>query len=100
MNSHDPGKILGSLFGDFKSVEKLADLGREVRLRGVPDTNAPEAGEIGYYAPTRGLVLFYGSTGRWPGPVRMGHFSYGLDALRHIHDGTSIRISPVKDSGK
>lgn len=78
---------------DFNEVEKVAPLGRPLTLRGVPEADAPEPGEIGYYAPTQGLVLYYGSPGRWPGLVRVGRFSYDLDALRNLPDGARIRIA-------
>lgn len=80
-------------FDDFNHVEKVASLDRALTLRGVPDADAPEPGEIGYYAPTRGLVLYYGSPGRWPGLVRMGRFTYDLDALRNLPDGSIIQIT-------
>jgi hypothetical protein len=75
---------LDLVFVDFNQVEKVADLGQALTLRGVPDTDAPDAGEIGYYAPTRGLVLYYDRPGRWPGLVRMGRFTHDLDALRDL----------------
>ncbi|SDD85978.1 Cyclophilin-like [Sanguibacter gelidistatuariae] len=84
---------LDLVFNDFNQVEKVASLGRSLTLRGVPDADAPGPGEIGYYAPTQGLVLFYGSPGRWPGLVRMGRFSYDLSALRALPDGTRIHIA-------
>lgn len=86
---------LDLVFNDFNQQEKVATLGGSLSLRGVPDADAPEPGEIGYYAPTRGLVLYYGSPGRWPGLVRMGRFSYDLSALRALPDGTNISVAPV-----
>lgn len=81
------------VFNDFNNVEKVAVPQQELQLRGVPDADAPSPGEIGYYHPTRGLVLYYDSPGRWPGLVRMGRFDYDLDALRKNPDGTRIRIT-------
>lgn len=85
------------MFDDFNQVEKVAPLGRSLTLRGVPHADAPEPGEIGYYAPTHGLVLYYASRGRWPGLVRVGRFGYDLDALRQLPDGTRIRIAAATD---
>lgn len=84
---------LDLVFNDFNQVEKVASLDRALMLRGVPDADAPVPGEIGYYAPTRGLVLYYGSPGRWPGLVRMGRFSHDLSALQALPDGTHIQIA-------
>ncbi|MGO2541827.1 cyclophilin-like fold protein [Specibacter sp. AOP5-B1-6] len=91
---------LDLVFNDFNQVEKVAALGRSLTLQGVPDADAPQPGEIGYYAPTQGLVLYYGSPGRWPGLVRMGRFSHDLDALRALPDGTGIHLSLVDTAGK
>lgn len=91
---------LDLVFNDFNHVEKVASLDRSLTVRGVPDADAPQPGEIGYYAPTQGLVLYYGSPGRWPGLVRMGRFSYDLDALRDLPDATRIHIASVNTAGK
>lgn len=81
------------VFNDFNNVEKVAVLSRPLTLRGVPEADAPSPGEIGYHHPSRGLVLYYGSPGRWPGLVRMGRFDHDLDALRNLPDGSRIRIA-------
>ncbi|WP_238165469.1 cyclophilin-like fold protein [Kribbella caucasensis] len=84
---------LSLVFEDFNQVEKVARLARPLTLRGVPGADAPMPGEIGYYAPSQGLVLYYGRVGRWPGLVRMGRFTYDLQALRDLPDGTRIQIT-------
>jgi hypothetical protein len=80
-------------FQDYNAVEKLAPLGRALTLDGVPESDAPEPGEIGYHAPSRSLVLYYDHPGRWPGLVRMGRFTCDLDVLRQIRDGATVRIA-------
>ena len=87
------------VFNDFNQVEKVASLGHSLTLRGVPRADAPGAGEIGYYAPSQGFVLYYDSPGRWPGLVRLGRFDYDLDALRALPDGTRIRIAAAYATG-
>ena len=82
-------------FADFNNVEKVARLDRPLTVRGVPNADAPQPGEIGYYAPTQSLVLYYGHVGRWPGLVRMGTFAYDLDALRSAPDGVTVRLAAV-----
>jgi hypothetical protein len=82
-------------FDDFNAVEKVATLGRSLTLDGVPRADAPGPGEIGYYAPTQGIVLYYGSPGKWPGLVRMGRFDYDLGALRALPDSTRIHFAQV-----
>lgn len=80
-------------FHDYNNVEKVAILDEPLRLRDVPGPDAPAPGEIGYYSPDRGLVLYYESPGSWPGLVRLGRFDYDLTALRELADGTQIRIT-------
>ena len=82
-------------FDDFNQVEKVARLHKPLTLRGVPDADEPQPGEIGYYAPTQNLVLYYETPGRWPGLVRMGTLSYDLNSLRDLPDGSRIEITAV-----
>ncbi|KJL27510.1 cyclophilin-like fold protein [Microbacterium oxydans] len=84
---------MDAVFTDFKGVEKVATLERALRLRGVPAEDSPEPGEIGYYAPTRSLVFYYGSVGTWPGLVRIGRFDLALPTLRDLPDGFSARLT-------
>ena len=79
-------------FSDYNGVEKAADLPRPLRVEGVPPGAEPIPGEVGYYAPSMGVVLYYGHVGHWPGIVRIGRFDFPLGALRNLPDGTVIRI--------
>jgi hypothetical protein len=79
-------------FCDYNRVEKVADLPGALRVEGVPPSADPAPGEIAYYAPAKGIVLYYGRVGRWPGIVRIGRFSLDLTVLRDLPDGTVIRI--------
>lgn len=83
-------------FEDFHDQEKLARLERTLDVTGVPSADAPRPGEIGYYAPTQSLVLFYASPGRWPGLVRVGRFDHPVDQLRALSDGTRIAIAAAE----
>ncbi|MEV8176370.1 cyclophilin-like fold protein [Microbacterium sp. NPDC079176] len=89
---------LEAVFSDFNDVEKVASLGPPLRMRGVPDQDSPAPGEIGYYAPTQSLVLYYGTVGTWPGLVRVGRFDLALDTLRDIPDGFTARFVRVDAS--
>lgn len=84
-------------FSDFNGVEKVARLDEELVMNGVPASDEPTPGEIGYYAPTRALVLYYGLVGRWPGLVRIGRFDLDLGELRALPDGFTLRIE--RDDG-
>jgi hypothetical protein len=59
-------------FRDFNRVEKVAELPRPLTMDGVPAGDDPDISDIGYYAPTRSLVFYYGDVGYWNGIVRIG----------------------------
>ena len=80
------------VLNDFNGVEKVGRVARALTLRGVPDRAAPGPGEIGYYAPTQGLVFYYDHVGEWPGLVRLGRFTFDLDDLRALPDGSRAQI--------
>ena len=80
------------VLNDFNAVEKVGRLERALTLRGVPSRDDPGPGEIGYYAPTQGFVLYYGHVGAWTGLVRLGRFDLDLDELRTLPDGSRAVI--------
>jgi hypothetical protein len=84
-------------FTDLNRVEKVAHLGRMLQVSGVPASDEPEPGEIGYYAPGQALVLYYGRVGRWPGLVRIGRFTWDLETLRGLPDGVDVHIAVAPD---
>ena len=80
------------LLRDFNKIEKVGRVAAPLTLRGVPQSDAPGPGEIGYYAPTQGLALYYGHVGKWPGLVRLGRFDLDLDVLKALPDGSRALI--------
>ncbi|HSU37279.1 MAG TPA: cyclophilin-like fold protein [Propionibacteriaceae bacterium] len=50
-------------FADFNHVEKVAELPRPLTMDGVPAGDDPDINDIGYYAPSRSLVFYYGDVG-------------------------------------
>lgn len=86
-----------AVFTDFNGVEKVAPLENPLRVEGVPPEDSPNPGEIGYYAPARSLVLYYGTVGTWPGLVRIGRFDLAVETLRVLPDGFSARFSRAED---
>jgi hypothetical protein len=75
-------------FRDFNRVEKIAELPRPLTLEGVPDGDDPDVTDIGYYAPSNNLVLYYGDVGYWNGIVRIGRFDTAdLEFIRDQPDG-------------
>ncbi len=80
-------------FHDFNRVEKVAALAEPLTTEGVPAGDDPEVADIGYYAPTRDLVLYYGDVGYWNGIVRVGQFdSNQLALVQNQPDGFAVTI--------
>jgi len=71
-------------FRDLNGVEKIAKLAEPLTTDGVPDGADPDIADIGYYAPTQDLVLYYGDVGYWDGIVRIGR--YDDSQVSHVRD--------------
>lgn len=84
---------LTAAFSDYNGVEKLTTLDKPLTVRGVPEADSPAPGEIGYYAPTKSLVFYYGSVGSWPGLVRVGRFALDVSVLAGLPDGFTARLT-------
>ncbi len=69
-------------FRDFNGVEKIARLPQPLTMNGVPKGDDPEPRDIGYYAPSRNLVLYYEDVGYWKGIVRLGVVDGDMDVIR------------------
>ena len=68
-------------FRDHNGLEKIAPLPRPLTTDGVPSGADPEVDDLGYYAPTGELVLYYGDVGYFEGIVRLGRIDPALSAL-------------------
>jgi hypothetical protein len=80
-------------FRDFNRVEKIAELPRPLTMEGVPAGDDPEINDIGYYAPSRNIVFYYGDVGYWNGIVRIGRFKDGdMDLIERQPDGFDVTI--------
>ena len=83
-------------FRDLNSVEKISKLPQPLTTDGVPDGADPEIADIGYYAPSQDLVLYYGDVGYWNGIVRIGRFDDGqLSFVEGQPDGFEVTIERV-----
>jgi hypothetical protein len=69
---------------DLNGVEKIAKLADPLTIHGVPDGADPDIADIGYYAPTHDLVLYYGDVGYWDGIVSIGR--YDDSQVSHVRD--------------
>ena len=80
-------------FRDLNRVEKIAKLPRPLTTEGVPEGDDPEIADIGYYAPSQDLVLYYGDVGYWNGIVRIGRIdSDQLSFVEGQPDGFEVTI--------
>ncbi|MCV7255372.1 hypothetical protein H7J86_24725 [Mycobacterium hackensackense] len=80
-------------FRDLNNVEKIAPLPRALTTDGVPPGADPEIADIGYYAPTQELVLYYGDVGYWAGIVRIGGFDPNqLALIAGQRDGVAVTV--------
>ena len=79
-------------FSDLNAVEKIARLDAALPMTGMPDSDDPEPGDIGWYAPSGDLVLYYGDVGRWPGIARIGRITGDLNAVAGQHDDFTATI--------
>jgi len=83
-------------FRDLNHVEKIATLPDPLTTEGVPDGEDPEIGDIGYYAPSQDLVLYYGDVGYWNGIVRIGQLeSDQLALIQNQPDAFDVTIEIV-----
>jgi hypothetical protein len=83
-------------FHDLNGVEKIARLPRPVITDGVPDGADPDVADIGYYAPTQDLVLYYGDVGYWKGIVQIGRFdTRQTELIARQPDGFEATIDTV-----
>ena len=57
---------------DHGGVEKTGPLPSPLSLDGQPEGADPDVGDLGYYAPGRDLVLYYGDQSYFPGIVVLG----------------------------
>lgn len=77
---------------DLHGLEKTGPLPRALTTEGVPRGADPEVDEIGYYAPGRDLVFYYGDVGYFPGIIRIGRFTDPIDVIADQPDGFSATL--------
>jgi hypothetical protein len=67
---------------DHGAVEKTGPLPSPLSLDGQPEGADPDVGDVGYYAPSSDLVLYYGDQSYYPGIVILGRLD--ADAAQRI----------------
>jgi hypothetical protein len=79
-------------FSDLNAVEKIARLDPELPMTGMPDGDDPAPRDIGWYAPSSDVVLYYGDVGYWPGIARIGHISGDIGTITDQQGNFSATI--------
>ncbi|HEU5379843.1 MAG TPA: cyclophilin-like fold protein [Ktedonobacteraceae bacterium] len=62
-------------------------------MHGVPRGDDPERNDLGYYAPSQSLVLYYSDVSYWDGIVRLGRFESDIEAIRTLPDGFPVTMT-------
>ena len=88
--------VAASARPNASAATRVAGLPQPLTTEGVPDGADPEIADIGYYAPSQDLVLYYGDVGYWNGIVRIGRFDEGqLLFVEGQPDGFEVTIERV-----
>jgi hypothetical protein len=83
-------------FSDYNAVEKIARLDQALTMDGMPAGDDPNPGEIGWYAPSGDLVLYYGDVGFWNGIARLGTIDdAGIELLAEAPQDITVTIAPA-----
>jgi hypothetical protein len=72
---------LAVVLRDYASTEKIADLPKQLCIRGEPPGMTPSVGDITYYAPWGNLAIFYKPFGYSDGLVHLGTINSRAEAL-------------------
>lgn len=79
-------------FSDYGRQEVLAEPPRPLTMEGMPAGESAPAGTIGYYAPSRAVVLYYTDVGHYPGIVRIGRIEGDMSVLKGWSGPRSVTI--------
>ena len=83
-------------FSEYGGQELTAEPPRALDMDGMPEGDAPQAGDVGYYAPTGVLALHFTDIGYFTGSARLGRIDGDLSALRGLSGTVSVTIRPAQ----
>jgi hypothetical protein len=69
-------------FSDYGGQEVLAEPPTPLTMKGMPRGESAPAGTIGYFAPSRAVVLYYSDVPRFTGIVRIGRIDGDVSVLK------------------
>ena len=82
-------------FDDYNGTEKISYPPRKLKIQGSPDSCAPEAGSVAYYAPWGNLAIFYRDFRHSNGLVPLGRITSGMEKLAAMRGKFSVRVEKM-----
>lgn len=83
---------------DYNHAEKISELPRKLSTKGAPEGYEPFAGDLVLFVPWGNLAIFYKDAAWYPGLVKIGRLTVGVDVLAGLEDGASVRIEKAETS--
>jgi hypothetical protein len=77
---------------DHGGVEKTGSLPEALSLADAPDGADPNVADLGYYAPSNDLVLYYGDQSYYQGIVILGHLQGDVGALAEVEGDLKVQV--------
>ena len=82
---------------DHGGVEKTGPLRSTLSLEGQPPGADPGVGDVGYYAPGRDLVLYYGDQSYYEGIVVLGHLEGdAAERIAQMNGDVTVSVDPIR----
>lgn len=78
---------------DHRNQEKGGALPRPLTMDGMPAGADPRAGDLGYFAPTNDLVLYYADAPYWAGIARIGRIEGDLSVVAMASGDATVQRS-------
>ena len=79
-------------FSDYRGREMIAAPSEPLSMDGMPEADAPLAGELSYYAPSGSISLAYEDLGRWDGAARLGRVDGDLSVIRDQTEPVTVTL--------
>jgi hypothetical protein len=77
---------------DHGGVEKTGPLPERLSVADEPDGVDPDVADLGYYAPSNDLVLYYGNQSYYDGIVILGRLEGDVRGLKALNDDLDVRV--------
>lgn len=77
---------------DHGGVEKTGPLPHALSVAGAPEGADPDVADLGYYAPSNDLVLYYGDQSYYDGIVILGRLQGDVRKLAEVTGDLEVRV--------